>query len=97
FSRDWSSDVCSSDLVGRVDAVERADVSSRTSCLVLREAGAEPGHAVYDVHRLVALLDGVAAADAHVDRAAGQAVGLADFQPRYRSEERRVGKEWRTG
>src|SRR5690606_39534667 len=90
FSRDWSSDVCSSDL-GRGQRGEEADFRGRR---IGGKAGddieptdLERTHA-FAQHRLDRAFPAVVDADLLVE--AGQAL-----EPR--SEERRVGKECRSG
>src|SRR5690606_39357078 len=78
FSRDWSSDVCSSDLApleSLDDAVER---------------GQPGGHEVRPVGRPEE--GGAAARQSFIALAPGHALTRAEGP---RSEERRVGKEWR--
>src|SRR5699024_12099167 len=78
--RDWSSDVCSSDLAQPVlRGRAPRDVTSRA-------------HLEVDLH---ALLQGWSAPDAAQDRLRTEY--LAHAATHERSEERRVGKEWRAG
>src|SRR5690606_39819952 len=85
FSRDWSSDVCSSDLGG-------VEVGALQLAVPPADAGGvdEPPC-------------GAAQLDQLVDRVAGGARHRVDQHPlltrqavQQRSEERRVGKEWRS-
>src|SRR5690606_41014547 len=82
FSRDWSSDVCSSDLTGTlIEQLESLPAASREQAVArLREVEGEPWmrEARYLALRAV---DACVPADALDGRVA-------------RSEERRVGKEW---
>src|SRR5205809_2214126 len=76
-SRDWSSDVCSSDLLGRDgDRVHRLD--RRVLRAELRQPCAT-----------------VPAGGRHARRGLHARVRGARRWPAHRSEERRVGKEWR--
>src|SRR5690606_40946334 len=83
FSRDWSSDVCSSDLrlnelrLGGLDERGELRQVDRIRRLVIGGSSLLPAalHHLADDQRLQALL----------------------VQPHRRSEERRVGKEWRSG
>src|SRR5690606_40701429 len=89
FSRDWSSDVCSSDLARvashRVWAVAAEGVLKGAAETVgLRTLGQQP---------LILLND-----DFALTRLLRRHFARADIEPRIaRSEERRVGKEWRWG
>src|SRR5205809_1708468 len=80
-SRDWSSDVCSSDLIHRDVGVERT----------------------LDAHRFFRRQEEAIAVDrrGEVHALLGEAAQRAEAEhleaARIRSEERRVGKEWRTG
>src|SRR5690606_40899703 len=85
FSRDWSSDVCSSDLptcwVGQAMAIPARHVG-----------GVEAGQgARADDHVLDDLVNRVA----DVDAAVGVGRAVVQDELRTRSEERRVGKVWR--
>src|SRR5690606_41091247 len=92
FSRDWSSDVCSSDLVGMTleKAYEQEEIL-RDFIKVDEEAA--------EIWEMARKLEGVVRI---VGKHAGGVVfaptKLTDFSPIYcdRSEERRVGKECRT-
>src|SRR5690606_40735515 len=95
FSRDWSSDVCSSDLSGishveqravrgEAEAVGAVEVLGRDGGLA--RVGIEPVHAGRQLElRFLSLV---------VPEDAVAGVGEPD---RPRSEERRVGKEWGSG
>src|SRR5690606_39586668 len=89
FSRDWSSDVCSSDLV----AARARDRDHRGAAELV-----ELGLVVLGDDLVFAdgrLREGIAAAGVLAgDAAGGDVVLLADAIDE-RSEERRVGKEWR--
>src|SRR5207248_8006946 len=81
---DWSSDVCSSDLVRGHHPIE------------------PPEYLLLDLEVLVHLLDDDVRAGerrvlAHAPNEAERGVGLRASQAPARSEERRVGKEWRYG
>src|SRR5690606_39770951 len=83
FSRDWSSDVCSSDLDGPLAAVTLLD----------ELLAAEPEHA--DAH----YLRGLACADCDDGEGMVEHFLLTlelDAEIADRSEERRVGKGWRS-
>src|SRR3546814_18456027 len=83
---DWSSDVCSSDLLGHDPAAERDRVVGRIG-VMLQDGGVYPGIRPPEVlHLLAAMYDDPADPDALLER-----VGLADRSRR--SEERRVGNE----
>src|SRR5690606_39659159 len=86
FSRDWSSDVCSSDLVAffGVELQGKAtDITLGVRRAALAGHGGEAGeHVGFLAHFFKDLGTGVL----------GDVVG-----DRERSEERRVGKEWRSG
>src|SRR5690606_40234410 len=91
LSRDWSSDVCSSDLAGRV--VVRPDP------VTVRVRGAfDVGGAITLTSAMVALIYGVVALGEDTDPVLGvaafgaAAVLVAVFVAVERSEERRVGK-----
>src|SRR5690606_40167141 len=92
FSRDWSSDVCSSDLVLLVEHGQRGGQQQRQRPLRC-QAGDDFGEPLVDVVDLVAVL-----VQRRPSRQATQPV--ADLDGRLpallagRSEERRVGKEW---
>src|SRR5690606_40925149 len=95
FSRDWSSDVCSSDLTGVHVLLDRAldgDRLRRGVAIDRSEMGAIPASAVpgHAVAHHVELVD--KAGDGHVMRGS---IFVIRVQER-RSEERRVGKEGRT-
>src|SRR5690606_40512048 len=87
FSRDWSSDVCSSDLADRALARERED----------RELVAQPAHGAHAGARCPR--GGEAVFERAVDVGhAGPVVDRQYFEPLAgsgKSEERRVGKAWR--
>src|SRR5690606_39577110 len=86
FSRDWSSDVCSSDLL--VLRAARVDVDDVVVRKVSVDLAVEPAELLLElqvVEDLGALAASLAAAS-----------GLARIEVEHdRSEERRVGKEWR--
>src|SRR5690606_40316869 len=85
FSRDWSSDVCSSDLVSKKRVMAAAAASARAS-----SAGSCTRTSVpKDVNRSVRNSSSGEAPHAHSRKTAAQAAS--------RSEERRVGKECRSG
>src|SRR5690606_40111094 len=95
FSRDWSSDVCSSDL-------DERDLLGHLSAAALCLAG--PWAAVRRDPRRALLLDrndGRACARASRDdrtpAAGGGGDPVRDGGDVSRSEERRVGKEWKAG
>src|SRR5690606_39514411 len=91
FSRDWSSDVCSSDLATRLD-------EARRRLLDVREAREQPGR---DEKILVSwnalAIRGLAIASRQLERDDWQQAAEAALQfirdHQWRSEERRVGKE----
>src|SRR5207253_5784713 len=85
WPRDWSSDVCSSDLMNIVRRT--LDIDADTDAR-LREMADERGEDVAAV-----LAEAVALLDSVVD-ISGPDIGE---DRRRRSEERRVGKEWRSG
>src|SRR5690606_40410937 len=94
FSRDWSSDVCSSDLQWKTIKLGMASVAL---ALLTLSVQAQEQHSNANV-RLgqKALLDGdFKGAAAHLQKALPAEANDPDVQ--YRSEERRVGKEsgWR--
>src|SRR5207302_3870988 len=80
FSRDWSSDVCSSDLLA-VKPHQRA-VGIEDGGRIVKDAGRAPLEDRRNNHRAGFL---------------GNAGKTLRGRARYRSEERRVGKEWRAG
>src|SRR5690606_39386840 len=80
FSRDWSSDVCSSDLID-----QRVGVFARKQAMPRHEMGADEAA---ERGELVALRRQYHTAVLDDDRAGFELLGEAD-----RSEERRVGKE----
>src|SRR5690606_39416357 len=87
FSRDWSSDVCSSDLL---------QVYFRTA-----QSEVEPGAAerLSRIARLVRTMDGaVVLLEGHADPRGDEQynIELSQARAESRSEERRVGKEWRS-
>src|SRR5207248_6456195 len=88
---DWSSDVCSSDLVGAGGQVPRANalvISVRAALVVLTQ---EDGRSI-NCHALLPQIGTVRSASRHVgnhDRTWRSSMEC------FRSEERRVGKEWR--
>src|SRR5690606_39899589 len=85
FSRDWSSDVCSSDLKSTSNVQPRSNRCPLTSETVSpTNVGASPETAI------VAALAGRSLALVGMMGAGKSTIGR-------RSEERRVGKEWRTG
>src|SRR5690606_40470535 len=91
FSRDWSSDVCSSDLQAVAETV-----SSWTGIPLGRMVANE----INTVLNLKSLMEEAIIGQSHALEAIAQRIrtsraGLAD--PRTRSEERRVGKECRAG
>src|SRR5690606_39764381 len=85
FSRDWSSDVCSSDLTGRETSYETVDYG--LTMLLYTAIGAARPRFVYLSSAGVP------------DREPGNAYLRARYRVEraLRSEERRVGKEWRIG
>src|SRR5690606_39541381 len=95
FSRDWSSDVCSSDLLdllAELIGYERGAVEGDVVAVLLLGADAVAGDQRHQVGAGVALLDAlpvVARGDVRVMWLAADGGG--------RSEERRVGKEGRAG
>src|SRR5690606_40618531 len=92
FSRDWSSDVCSSDLIGQDAGIGAAAV------LPFRDTTIRAGHqtqAVADVHPLGGCPGGRAAGGVQLALTGGEGAGLTPGLPGgVRSEERRVGREW---
>src|SRR5690606_40945118 len=94
FSRDWSSDVCSSDLVGTLEEVQ---VTGKDGAVHAITAGAK------DITSDGAIAGSLASnisgmSNVQAGAALGLASGVLDFVSRLsRSEERRVGKEWRSG
>src|SRR3546814_14474235 len=95
---DWSSDVCSSDLVAGFEKVRAALRAGEVGLLVQAADGADDGRQKIQalaraVGPQVPLLQFCSAAElgAAVGREAAVHVGIAPG--RFRSEERRVGKE----
>src|SRR5207302_8289710 len=92
FSRDWSSDVCSSDLMITPSSIYDYDMSTHKRTLLKRQevlGGYDP--AQYRTERQWATArDGVKIPLSIVYRTSTPRDGGAP-----RSEERRVGKEWR--
>src|SRR5690606_39814230 len=92
FSRDWSSDVCSSDLAPVVALVTTKPLDSHAMAALpgvqdldidgvnVRFRAVDARHVVAELMTLLTALD----------------VGVAELSIRKRSEERRVGKGWRT-
>src|SRR3546814_4377285 len=80
---DWSSDVCSSDLATTIIDYQRAAATRRH-----REQGRDPV-------ALANMAEGLIEPDREIDDAVCQCLYklLPTLKPRYRSEERRVGKE----
>src|SRR5690606_41193266 len=78
FSRDWSSDVCSSDLLGDRDNMvfQNTSVTRGTATVVVTETGMTT-----QMGRIASMLSAV----------------KPSKSPLQRSEERRVGKERRSG
>src|SRR5207249_8426771 len=89
--RDWSSDVCSSDL-GGFELPD--DIGATRPALVLVEQDDEQGRRVGRavVGRMRAFLEGGQLAEAHLVQDLSR-LGVAERIDRSRSEERRVGKE----
>src|SRR5690606_40656797 len=90
FSRDWSSDVCSSDLAVRVG---RAALAPAT------DVPPADGTLERDAHHLDARVDLVEQRIVHADESEEGLAGRGqdrDVEAAVRSEERRVGKEGRT-
>src|SRR5690606_40036554 len=86
FSRDWSSDVCSSDL--RTGEAAASDASRPPATVEILAAGARSSAAKAAVERAKVVAEAVNATRDLVNAAPN------DLYPR--SEERRVGKAWRT-
>src|SRR5690606_40306457 len=82
FSRDWSSDVCSSDL---------REERSSTVCLLSKKA------CVATEHRIRRLHETWCWSRLQHPSEFRQRAGLCRLGRDCRSEERRVGKEWRCG
>src|SRR5690606_40204176 len=86
FSRDWSSDVCSSDLIQVVE-IPGLEIRRRQQVV---ERGSQPAQEVAAIPRI---LEQETREDARASFAVVQDRAVAvDL----RSEERRVGKEWRS-
>src|SRR5690606_40001739 len=79
FSRDWSSDVCSSDL----GSLESAALLLRLDAHAVEDVAKMPGHGVEDAAQKFGA----------IGDQREQVVAVDGEDPR--SEERRVGKEWR--
>src|SRR5690606_39942602 len=93
FSRDWSSDVCSSDLYHKMYAA--ADVTSKTAVSESRETSADNTEMVVTTYS-----DGTVLREYPVEgHATKRAVTLGNesYWTVIRSEERRVGKGGRSG
>src|SRR5207302_2873770 len=91
FSRDWSSDVCSSDLEGNRAVEERV-----LSDLERLYPGQIRGNAV--TRRFLHTREGIIACrPGSWQCRPPQYIGLRGLVLAGRSEERRVGKEWRSG
>src|SRR5690606_41087827 len=90
FSRDWSSDVCSSDLLNAGDAI-----STTQTIYVYGETGTTPN--CTDENNFVVTINNTPAIDAPADICACDSYTLPALTggAYYRSEERRVGKECR--
>src|SRR5690606_39389176 len=86
FSRDWSSDVCSSDLKAPLDKYHRRERLHMADFESLTERMYE---AVFLPEMWVPLLDDLA-------RQTGSSVGgIGTYWPQPRAEERRVGRDMR--
>src|SRR5690606_42000547 len=79
FSRDWSSDVCSSDLGGSV---------SISSAFTVNKHVAEVYHAWRHLESLPLFME-------HLDSVRQITDNVSEWKAKVRSEERRVGKECR--
>src|SRR5690606_39640434 len=92
FSRDWSSDVCSSDLTGAgaANGLPAGSRRARWPETAMGVGGGAPAR--YRCAALQLSPDGIGAAAVHAGPSDVFAVSRAG-----RSEERRVGKEWRAG
>src|SRR5690606_40413975 len=88
FSRDWSSDVCSSDLLATRTAEDSGDRPPASLTFVVDISGsmAEPGRLDLAKSSLATMTDRLRDDDA---------VALVTFSDEARSEERRVGEEGR--
>src|SRR5207248_8675066 len=91
---DWSSDVCSSDLLLRNRAGDRARVSGartavRDPCVVDLDLSGSGGQ--------VGVRQQAARRDANDVAVARPQIAIGEGEPHRRSEERRVGKEWEAG
>src|SRR5207253_4651087 len=95
WPRDWSSDVCSSDLVARQERLEgRPDVFLPLDQHGLEVLGLEPAE---DVQHRALVVAGPERLDLTVaEEIADVSQLLGGAQRRRRSEERRVGKEGRS-
>src|SRR5690606_40934023 len=90
FSRDWSSDVCSSDLVQDIKHLAVTQYFNRRA-VDLEQIDPFPSKALQAVFRILA--------DAF-QRIGFRVMNIPctrKFRRDMRSEERRVGKEWRSG
>src|SRR5690606_39461395 len=93
FSRDWSSDVCSSDLFGAVDTlpegstvyVNRRGVTGRDAQLDWALGMMNDGNTIFE--NITNLMGDGSNSDAKT---------VVVGRGKQRSEERRVGKEWRS-
>src|SRR5690606_39927850 len=92
FSRDWSSDVCSSDLEFRVVGGDRMERASETSALIHVSQMAFMGF-VEVIANLQTITKNLRRVKADMVAYAPDTLVLIDFP---RSEERRVGKESRS-
>src|SRR5690606_39789864 len=95
FSRDWSSDVCSSDLSDRPAIGELSQDARQLSLFVMLVIGSESARNSVLRQKLTAVA-GVLAVDDVAPRkdADGSQCEIGQVAD-WRSEERRVGKQWK--
>src|SRR5207302_7749822 len=88
FSRDWSSDVCSSDLVAseKVTVVDHGTMPSKRGSINVDDEGSPTQHTTLIEN---GILKGYIS-----DKLSARLMGIANTG-NGRSEERRVGKDWR--
>src|SRR5690606_40160188 len=96
FSRDWSSDVCSSDLSPRESLHDRRRIHRQCSSVALYRRASMTVTILYFAGLRELLGVGEERVDLTADVSTVEQLAEELVKRHPRSEERRVGKEWRT-